>query len=37
VIIGAVMRKLVHIIYGVLKHQTPYDPAKVLGPSATTT
>ncbi|WP_165360736.1 IS110 family transposase [Candidatus Chloroploca sp. Khr17] len=34
VIIGAVMRKLVHIIYGVLKHQTPYDPAKVLGPSA---
>lgn len=37
VIIGAVMRKLVHIIYGVLKHQTPYDPAKVLGPSAATT
>jgi transposase len=37
VIIGAVMRKLVHIIYGVLKHQTPYDPAKVLGPSVTTT
>ena len=37
VIIGAVMRKLVHIIYGVLKHQTPYDPAKVLGPSATAT
>ncbi|WP_165774725.1 IS110 family transposase [Candidatus Viridilinea mediisalina] len=36
VIIGAVMRKLVHIIYGVLKHQTPYDPAKVLGPSAST-
>jgi transposase len=29
VIIGAVMRKLVHIAYGVLKHQTPYDPAKV--------
>ncbi len=29
VIIGAVMRKLVHICYGVLKHQTPYDPAKV--------
>lgn len=28
-IIGAVMRKLVHICYGVLKHQTPYDPAKV--------
>jgi transposase len=37
VIIGAVMRKLVHIIYGVLKHQTPYDPAKVLGPSAAAT
>lgn len=37
VIIGAVMRKLVHIIYGVLKHQTPYDPAKVLGPSAKAT
>lgn len=32
VIIVAVMRKLVHIIYGVLKHKTPYDPAKVLGP-----
>ena len=29
VIIGAVMRKLVHICYGILKHQTPYDPAKV--------
>jgi transposase len=31
VIIGAVMRKLVHICYGVLKHQTPYDPAKAFG------
>ena len=31
VIIGAVMRKLVHICYGVLKHQTPYNPAKALG------
>lgn len=31
VIIGAVMRKLVHVIYGVLKHRTAYDPAKVLG------
>jgi transposase len=31
VVIGAVMRKLVHIVYGVLKHRTPYDPAKVLG------
>ena len=31
VIIGAVLRKLVHICYGVLKHQTPYDPAKAFG------
>ena len=31
VIIAAVMRKLVHICYGVLKHQTPYDPAKAVG------
>lgn len=31
VIIVAVMRKLMHIAYGVLKHQTPYDPAKVCG------
>ena len=37
VIIGAVMRKLMHVIYGVLKHQTPYDPAKVLGPSVAAT
>jgi transposase len=37
VIIGAVMRKLVHIIYGVLKHRTPYDPAKVLGRTVLTT
>lgn len=37
VIIGAVMRKMLHIIYGVLKHKTPYDPAKVLGPSAAAT
>lgn len=29
VVICAVMRKLVHICYGVLKHQTPYDPTKV--------
>lgn len=34
VIIGAVMRKLLHIVYGVLKHKTAYDPKKVLGPSA---
>jgi transposase len=26
VILGAVMRKLMHIAYGVLKHQTPFDP-----------
>jgi transposase len=31
VVIGAVMRKLVHICYGVLKHQTPYDPAMAVG------
>jgi transposase len=37
VIIGAVMRKLVHIAYGVLKHQTPYDPAKVCGHLASST
>ena len=37
VILGAVMRKLLHIIYGVVKHKAPYDPQKVLGPAATTT
>jgi transposase len=37
VIISAMMRKLVHIVYGVLKHRTPYDPAKVLGQIETTT
>ena len=37
VIIGAVMRKLVHSIYGVLKHRTPYDPTKVFGRTATST
>jgi transposase len=31
VILGAVMRKLVHILYGVVKHKTPYDRTKVLG------
>ena len=30
VIIGAMMRKLLHIMYGVLKHQTPYDPSKLM-------
>jgi len=33
VILGAVMRKLIHIIYGVVKHKTPYVPEKVLGKS----
>ncbi|MEI8306392.1 MAG: IS110 family transposase [Chloroflexales bacterium] len=37
VVIGAVMRKMVHIVYGVLKHQAPYDPTKVLAPSAAAT
>lgn len=37
VIICAVMRKLLHIVYGVLKHRTPYDPAKVLGHTGATT
>jgi transposase len=30
-VICAVMRKMVHVAYGVLKHQTPYDPLKVCG------
>jgi len=25
-IVGAAMRKLVHIIYGVLKNKVPFDP-----------
>jgi transposase len=37
VVIAAVMRKLLHVVYGVLKHQTPYDPAKVLGKTAPAT
>lgn len=37
VIIGAVMRKLLHVIYGVLKHKAPFDPSKVLGPSRSQT
>jgi transposase len=32
VIIGAVMRKLLHICYGVLKHKTPFDPNYGLKP-----
>lgn len=27
VVIGAVMRKMAHLIYGVLKHKSPFDPA----------
>lgn len=26
VVVGAAMRKLLHIVYGVLKHQRPFDP-----------
>jgi transposase len=37
VIIGAVMRKLVHICYGVLKNRTPYDPTKVTKQTAPST
>jgi transposase len=37
VIIGAVMRTLVHICYDVLKHQTPYDPPKAIGRTAPAT
>jgi transposase len=37
VIIGAVMRKLLHVVYGVLKHKTPFDPSKVLGPAPSST
>jgi len=31
------MRKLTHVIYGVLKHQTHYDPARVCGSFTATT
>lgn len=27
--LGALMRKLLHIAFGILKHQTPYNPAMV--------
>jgi transposase len=27
--IGALMRRLIHIAFGILKHQTPYNPKKV--------
>jgi transposase len=29
---GAIMRKLLHIVFGVLKHQKPYDPSLVFLP-----
>ena len=29
---GAIMRKLLHIAFGVLKHQTPFDPSLVFMP-----
>lgn len=34
-IIGAVTRKLLHIIYGVLKHKTPFDPNYLVNIQAT--
>jgi transposase len=37
VVICAVMRKLVHICYGVLTHQTPYDPTKAVRRTALST
>ena len=37
VVICAVMRKLMHIAYGVLKNQTPYDPDKVRGSTSPAT
>lgn len=35
VIVAAVMRKLLHIAYGVLKHQTPFDPNYEMSRSTT--
>jgi hypothetical protein len=29
-VVGAAMRKLVHIIYGVLKHRAPFNPEFVV-------
>jgi transposase len=29
---GAIMRKLLHLVFGVLKHQKPYDPSLVFFP-----
>lgn len=36
-VVCAVMRKMVHVAYGVLKHQTAYDPLKVCGRLASLT
>jgi transposase len=36
VILGAAMRKLVHLAYGVLKNQTPFDPNFLNNPSPST-
>ena len=36
VILGAAMRKLLHLAYGVLKNKTPFDPAYGLPPLAAT-
>lgn len=35
-IVGAVMRKLVHLAYGVLKHRRPFDPNYLVNVQATT-
>lgn len=36
-ILGAAMRKLLHIVYGVLKHRRPFDPAYAALPAAAQT
>jgi hypothetical protein len=35
-IVGAVMRKLVHLAYGVLKHGKPFDPDYLVNVQVTT-
>ena len=32
VVIGALMRKLIHIVFGVLKHRQPFNPQHLLAP-----
>jgi len=32
VVIGALMRKLIHIVFGVLKHQLPFNPQHLIAP-----